>query len=152
MATKVTARPYENTAIAIYLRKQIDTLASIGILARDIAVDAGYDKPNIISMFKRGETKVPLDKVSALAKALRVDPSFLFRLAAAQPGSPLSPGEIDKIFPRTVTANEYELVERLREKTGNTDPKFTEDQLDRMADIATASHLRSGVTAIPNHG
>jgi len=35
-------------------------------------------------MFKRGEAKVPLDKVPILARALNVDPALLFCLAVEQ--------------------------------------------------------------------
>ncbi len=132
--------------MAIFLRKQLDTLSSLGINQRDVALDAGYDKPNIFSMFKRGDTKVPLDKVSAIAKALRVDPAFLFRLAVQQPGSPISPQEVDKIFGNTVTANEMEVVKVIREASGNTDPKPREDQLQTVAEIFAP---RKGMSPVP---
>src|SRR5437870_4016001 len=50
----------------------------------DIAQEVGYDKPNMIAMWRSGTAKVPLDKVPAAAKALGVDPALLFRLAMAQ--------------------------------------------------------------------
>lgn len=40
---------------------------------RAIAEALGYEKPNIITMFKHGDTRVPLDKVPLLADALEVD-------------------------------------------------------------------------------
>lgn len=52
--------PYSETSMARYLTKQIDALSGIKN-QREIAAEIGYDKPNMISMFKRGETKVPLD-------------------------------------------------------------------------------------------
>jgi transcriptional regulator with XRE-family HTH domain len=48
---------------------------------KDIAAELGYDKPNLISMFRNGTTKVPLTKLPALAKALHADPGHLMRLA-----------------------------------------------------------------------
>ena len=35
---------------------------------REIALALGYDKPNIITMFKQGLTKIPLNKVAPLAR------------------------------------------------------------------------------------
>ena len=35
-------------------------------------------------MFKRGEVKVPLNKIPLLAKAINADPAHLFRLALEQ--------------------------------------------------------------------
>ncbi len=45
---------------------------------RQIALEIGYTKPNIITMFKQGSTKLPLDKVGPLAKALEIAPEDLF--------------------------------------------------------------------------
>ena len=78
-----TVRPLANTAIARFLDRRIDELKGAKT-QREIAAEAGYEKPNIISMFKYGEAKVPLDKIPALAKALEIDPAHLFRLALEQ--------------------------------------------------------------------
>jgi len=48
--------PFAGTMVAKYLDKQIDALKGVKT-QREIALEAGYDKPNIISMFKRGEAK-----------------------------------------------------------------------------------------------
>lgn len=45
---------------------------------REIALEIGYTKPNIITMFKQGATKLPLDKIGPLAKALEIAPDDLF--------------------------------------------------------------------------
>ncbi|MGZ9053126.1 MAG: helix-turn-helix domain-containing protein [Rhodoplanes sp.] len=65
------------------MNKQITAISGVKS-QREIAAELGYERPNIISMMKRGETKLPLDKVPALAKALHVDPAHLFRLALEQ--------------------------------------------------------------------
>lgn len=45
---------------------------------RQIALEIGYTKPNIITMFKQGLTKLPLEKIGPLAKALEIAPDELF--------------------------------------------------------------------------
>lgn len=50
-----------------------------GKLQVEIASEMGYDKPNIITMFKQGKTRIPLDKVGLLAKALEIDPALLLQ-------------------------------------------------------------------------
>src|SRR5579871_5258209 len=75
--------PPPKSRISEYLTKQIDAIAPYKN-QRQIAHELGYAKPNIISMFKTGDTKVPIDKIPALARALNVDPAFLFRLAMEQ--------------------------------------------------------------------
>jgi hypothetical protein len=47
---------------------------------RQIAYEIGYDRPNIITMFKQGTTRLPVDKVALLAVSLNADPIELLRL------------------------------------------------------------------------
>lgn len=125
--------PHEDSAIAVYLSKQIEALSGVKS-QREIAYEVGYEKPNIISMLKRGETKVPLDKVPALAKALHVDPTHLFRLALEQ-HSPQVAKIFQQIIGNTVTDNEFEIVEKIRAYTKNADPKASATQLRRLKEI-----------------
>lgn len=48
---------------------------------REIALEIGYSKPNLITMFKQGLTKVPIEVIPRLAKALDEDPAVLLRIA-----------------------------------------------------------------------
>ena len=111
---------HEDSALAKYLTKQIEALSSTKS-QREIAAEMGYDKPNIISMFKRGETKVPLDRIPSLAKALHVDPAHLFRLALEQHNPEISK-VIDQVFGNVVTDNEMKVIKKIRDITHNTDP------------------------------
>lgn len=47
---------------------------------RQIAMELGYEKPNIITMFKQGSTRLPMEKVPAMATALGVDRAELLRM------------------------------------------------------------------------
>lgn len=47
---------------------------------RQIALDLGYDKPNLITMFKQGTTRIPVEKVPYLADTLEVDRVDLLRM------------------------------------------------------------------------
>ncbi len=81
----------------------------------------------MISMFKRGEVKVPLDKIPLLAKAINADPGHLFRLALEQYWPQLG-DTIQTIFGRVVTANEEEiLIKPWRAATANLDPAPTNE-------------------------
>jgi hypothetical protein len=48
--------PYKQAAITRYLSKRIEELSGIKT-QREIAIEVGYDKPQMISMFKNGERK-----------------------------------------------------------------------------------------------
>jgi transcriptional regulator with XRE-family HTH domain len=113
--------PFADSAIAKYLEKQIDALKGVKT-QREIAREIGYDKPNMISMFKRGEAKVPLDKIPLLAKALHVDPTHLFRLALEQYW-PNMGDMIAGIFGRIASENEEAIfLKKWRLATKELDP------------------------------
>ncbi|WP_051258855.1 helix-turn-helix domain-containing protein [Chitinibacter tainanensis] len=81
------ARPlssYESdNEVAKFIEKRINELTTISggeISQADIARQAGFSKPNIINMLKKGATKVPPSRVMALAKALGADPAYFLEL------------------------------------------------------------------------
>ncbi len=51
---------------------------------REIAEEAGFAKPNIISMLAQGQTKIPINRIPALARACHVDPVHMLRLAMSE--------------------------------------------------------------------
>lgn len=65
------------TDVARYLERCI---AASGKTNKDIAQEIGYESPNILSMLKSGETKVPLARIPAIAKATGTDPKVLLDL------------------------------------------------------------------------
>jgi transcriptional regulator with XRE-family HTH domain len=116
--------PYADMPLAQYLAKQIDIQASMGKTARQIAQEVGYDSPNMVSMLKRGEAKLPLDRVPAIAKALNVDPAYLFRLALQQYWPDMQRA-IAEIFGTVFTANEIAIIHCIRHITKGADPALT---------------------------
>src|SRR5271170_3660497 len=134
--------PFADSAIAKYIDKQIDALKGVKT-QREIATEIGYDKPNMISMFKRGEARVPLDKIPLLAKAMEVNPTHLFRLALEQYW-PNMRDMIADIFGRIASENEEVLLlEKWRKATNKLDPAPTpklEAVIDHM--LAEVSKMR----------
>ncbi len=70
-----------NTTVAKYITQQ---LALCGKTQGEVAHAIGYDNANVLTMFKQGKTKVPVNKVKALAVALEVDPIYLLRLVMTE--------------------------------------------------------------------
>jgi hypothetical protein len=64
-------------SVAQYLTQQIQLSGKSQLL---IASELGYTKPNIITMFKQGKTRLPLPKIVPMARALDVDPIHLLRI------------------------------------------------------------------------
>lgn len=119
-------------SVAEYIEGQVDMC---GKSQKEIAELAGFQKPNIITMFKTGETKVPLEKIGKLAAALGVDPIHLFKLCMAE-YLPETWAEIQRMFDQPVlTVNEIEILEVVRSANVINPRVRTED--DRIA-IRTA--------------
>lgn len=116
-------RPYANTALAAYITKRTLQLRPKSQI--DIAGEAGFPNANVLSMIKSGATKLPLDRVLALANALECDPRHLFLLAMGQAGYETESAAIAQIFGTIVTTNETIWLKELRDASGGTDPALT---------------------------
>jgi hypothetical protein len=75
--TKANTKVTPQMSVAQYISGAISLS---GKTQRTIAEDLGYDNPNILTLFKQGKTKLPINKVPAMAKSLGVDPVKLIRL------------------------------------------------------------------------
>jgi transcriptional regulator with XRE-family HTH domain len=114
---------FADTKLAKYLATQIDAISDEKS-QREIAQEIGYEKPNMISMFKRGEAKVPLDKIPALAKALHVDPAHMMRLAMEQYWPDLYQ-IINEVFGGITTKNQREIYAIIQKECKEKDPEVT---------------------------
>lgn len=90
-----------------------------------IASEAGFVSPNMLAMIKSGSTKLPLDRVASLAKALECDPVMLFILALEQLDRNTTEQAIRQIFGALVTENEVAWLEEIRRASDHSDPSLT---------------------------
>ncbi|WP_131120384.1 helix-turn-helix transcriptional regulator [Lichenihabitans psoromatis] len=127
------------SAVAAYLHHAIDTS---GKSQRDIARETGFPKPNMLSMLKHDEAKLPLDRVPKLAAAVGADPAHLFRLALEQ-SWPDTRQVIDEIFGGIVTRHERALLEAVRRATKDRDPEFSETQIGNAVAVLTLGLTRA---------
>lgn len=74
-------RKKNHQSVAEYLADQIDQSPKSQL---EIAQEAGFDTPNIITMFKQGKTKIPLIRVGPLAIALGINPRHLLRMVLSE--------------------------------------------------------------------
>lgn len=116
--------PYADTRLAAYLTKRILELRPRKS-QQEIATEAGFINVNMMSMLKSGKSKIPLDRVSALSKALEVDPRLLFKMAIEQSSYETTSKAIDEIFGTIVSRNEVIWLEALRDASDHKDPALT---------------------------
>lgn len=102
-----------------------------------IANELGYQKANIITMFKQGVTKVPLSKAGALARACDADPLEFLRLCLDEYSSETLKA-IEETMGELLSRNERRLIARLRELSAasSRELQLTQDALDRFAEFA----------------
>jgi hypothetical protein len=114
-------RPHSK--LAQFLDKRLNEFKGTTTLA-EIARKMGYPRDHVIAMFRSDQAKVPLDKLPALAQALEVDVGHLMRLSLEQYW-PDKTDAITKVFSRVVTDNEFALIQEIRKRTNDADPKLT---------------------------
>lgn len=116
--------PYAETRLTKFLQKRILELRprKNGV---EIATEAGFVNTNMLSMIKSGKSRLPLDRVPALAKALDCDLRLLFKLAIEQQGSETTLAAIEEIFGTIVTRSEVTWLQELRDASDHSDPTLT---------------------------
>jgi len=130
--TKSTTR---RTTVAEFIA---DRLAESDKTQREIAQECGFEHPNIITMFKNGSTKLPVNLIGALAKALDVDPAHLLRLVMLE-YLPETWQCVEELMQSTLlTANELALVRAYREATGDSDARPVVINRDAVITVVAA--------------
>jgi len=124
--------------VAEYISRQIELCGKTQAV---VARESGFPQANMISMIKSGTTKVPISKVSQIAKAIGVDPMYLFRLVMAE-YQPELWGAIEHIVMAqgVLTESEAEIIATIRESSV-PNPKIKTDE-DRLILLEAISKLR----------
>nr|WP_309504078.1 helix-turn-helix transcriptional regulator [uncultured Roseovarius sp.] len=120
----MTRKPHEDTRLAKYVERRVLELKSKKTQA-EIAEQAGFVNPNMITMIKQGRSKVALDRVPALARALEAVPAQMMRLALEQAIGQPSAEAVVEIFGEPVTDNELGWLRAIRDASHNSDPRIT---------------------------
>ncbi|WP_342448129.1 hypothetical protein [Parasedimentitalea huanghaiensis] len=79
----------------------------------------------MITMIKQGTSKLALDRVPSMARALECDPAYLMRLALDQQEGETAAQAIVEIFGTPVTANELGWLQEIRSASDHSDPRIT---------------------------
>lgn len=120
----MTKKPHEDTKLAKYVERRVLELKSSKSQLQ-IANEAGFPNPNMITMVKNGTSKLALDRIPSMSRALECDPRFLMRLALDQAVGDTAAAAIIEIFGTPVTANELGWLHALRDASDDSDPRIT---------------------------
>jgi transcriptional regulator with XRE-family HTH domain len=94
----------------------------------ELADDMGYARSNIISMWRTGKSRIPLERLPDLSRLLNVSMAELMPMWVEQ-YAPQIRVEVGKMFNRLVTENEFEVIEAIRQASESTNPKPSRAQL-----------------------
>jgi len=129
----MSTKPHADTRLVAFLTKRILELRPMKTQAQ-IATEAGFVNVNMLAMIKSGASKLALDRVANLARALDVDRGRLFLLALEQNiGEPATRALMGTFL--VATDNERAWVEALRSISGHTDPALTTRRLAALRAI-----------------
>lgn len=106
-------------ALSDWFHRNLDRLTDM--TNEEIAESMGYSRPNIISMWRTGRTKIPLDRLVDLSKILNVDLVILLPLWLEQYIDAEGYGEIKKAQSRLVSEEEGKIIQILRDGMDNLD-------------------------------
>ena len=98
--------------MAAWLNDNLDTLTNM--TNEELADKLGYVRPNIISMWRTGRTRVPLDRLPKLADILGVSLAHLLVLWMDQYTEGSDYTRLMKILSKAVSDDEALLVEAVR--------------------------------------
>lgn len=116
-------KPLAATRLAKYVSKRVLELRPK--TQAQIATEAGFVNVNMLAMIKLGSTRLPLDRVLPLAKALDVDPAYLLLLALDQMLGSTEAQALVTVMNTAVTQNEMGWIMALREASDVSDPPLT---------------------------
>ena len=130
-----TATKQKLPKVAEYLDAQINLS---GLKQKDISTALGYTKPNIVTMFKQGLTKLPIEKVGPFANVLGVDPVHLLRIVMNDYMPDTYNAIVKMLGQEPITEHELAIVTAIRELTGGKNLEMRSDkskqQLKAFAD------------------
>ena len=82
-----------------------------------LASELGYTRPNIISMWRTGRTRIPLEKLPALAKLLKFELTALLPLWIEQYTGSAGQVELKRAVARLASEDEAVMLEQFRKAT-----------------------------------
>jgi transcriptional regulator with XRE-family HTH domain len=90
-----------------------DAIEASPLTQREIAMRAGFPNPNVLSMMKQGQSKVPLERIPVLAKALGVD-QYTLLFVAMEEYHPEVWAILEAVFGLPLSEDELKILEVFR--------------------------------------
>ena len=102
----------------------------------ELADLVGYNKPDMIAQLKVGRVKLALDRVPAMATALKIDQLDLFKIALTQFFDEATCSLLLNTIEAGISPIEREILEIIR-NSSNGVPKLTDDRKEKLVELFT---------------
>lgn len=102
---------------------------------KEIAAIVGYKNHNMITMLKQGDSKLALDRVPAMAKALDVDPLDLFKIALTQFYDDKAVALLVSIVETGLSPAERKILQIARDASGGSLIELTPEREAQLTDV-----------------
>lgn len=93
--------------------------ATLGLTDQQLSEALGFERPVVLTLIKAGTMKMPINKIPALAKALKLDTVELMRTALRESTPELSEAITEVFDPLHLNAAEVNLITHLRKLSGD---------------------------------
>jgi hypothetical protein len=124
-----------------------------GKTQRQITTEIGYENPNVLTLIKQGKTKLPINKVQAVAKSLGLDQTNLLRIVMSE-YMPEAWDVISSVIGSgLVSAEQQALLKLVSDETGGLGADLTDEKLVADLRVALREHhkrTKSDLTAGAN--
>ncbi len=101
----------KKVSLADFIRNEID---NSDLSQKEIAQMVGFNSPNIITMIKLGNSKLAINRIPRLAKALNIDPAKLLKMAYEE-YDPETYEAITEILGKPITVVERDILRVVNE-------------------------------------
>lgn len=113
-------------------------LKEIGKSQKQVATECGFDNANVVTMLKQGLTKIPLGRITAIARALEVDATFLMRLTMREYQPDLWSELERSLAAPMLSSHERELIEKVRAANAGGDPAYKVEVIGTTVKLGTS--------------
>ncbi len=109
-----------NAATSTTLVGQLEAAqATQGLTDQQLCEELGFERQITLTLIKAGTMKMPLTKIPALARVLKLDAAELMRVALSESDPELS-AAIEEVYdPMRLSATEVNLITHLRKLSGD---------------------------------
>lgn len=122
----------ESYALAEWMNENLNELS--GMTNTEIAAELGYERPNIVAMWKTGNTRVALHALKGIARLTNTRLEHLFQMWVEQytREKGLKAQPYSEMLARIVTPAEFQLIQAVRD-AGYSCDSLTDEHFDIMA-------------------